>query len=171
MVMEIAGKNSTESADFSGPLPRLWLVFFSDAHEGSWWRAFLRRGFGHVSAAAWYADAQRWVWFNPTWRGLVIEAAEAEAFGPRFEQLVSSASAILRVRSRYERTGLPAAFWCVGAVKALLGISSRALSPYGLYRHLLARGAEIVEAPARRHDGVAVFPQDSAGGSGHQAAA
>lgn len=129
------------------PLPRLWLVFFGEAVTPAWWRFLLKPGFRHVSAAAWYDDQQRWVWFNPTWRGTVIELYAPSEFDARLGQLAGTSSAILRVRSRFDRGGAPAASHCVGAVKALLGIRSRALRPYALFRHLLDNAAEIVEVP------------------------
>jgi len=129
------------------PPPRMWLVFFGEADGAWWWTRFLRPGFRHVCAAAWYPGQDRWVYFNPAGRGTVIEVASDTEFGPRFEHLVRTSAAILRVRGAQNRNGHPAAFFCVGAIKALLGVRSCALGPFGLYRHLLVRGAEIVARP------------------------
>lgn len=129
------------------PLPRLWLIFFGDADRAWWWTRLFRPGFRHVSAAAWFADTERWVYFNPTGPGTVIQVATDAEFGPRFQQLVQDSTAILRMPSRHSRGMCPAAFFCVGAIKALLGVKSRALTPFGLFRHLVAEGAEIVERP------------------------
>lgn len=130
------------------PLPRLWLVFFSDTDSAWWWTRFFRPGFRHVCAACWYAGADRWVYFNPTRRGLVIDVLTDAEFGPRFQQLIDDSEAIVRVRSAYVRREMPAAFFCVGAIKALLGARGRALTPFGLFRHLLATGAELVPRPS-----------------------
>jgi hypothetical protein len=56
---------------------------------------------------------------------------------------------VLRVASRRDRLNAPAFGFCGGSMKALLGIRSWALTPRGLYRELLRRGAETVhmEAP------------------------
>lgn len=136
-----------EPVPYVETLKRRWLIFFSDTDHRRWWSRFLRPGFRHVSAAAWFATEERWVYFNPTARGLVIEIATDADFGPRFQQLVERSAAILAVHSAFARTGFPATFYCVGAIKALLGIKARALSPLGLFRHLLATGAEVVERP------------------------
>jgi hypothetical protein len=154
------------------PLPRLWLIFFSDAGAGSWWRCLFRPGFRHVSAAAWFAGAERWVYYNPTWRGTVIDVATDAEFGPRFQQMVDDSTAILRVRSGYDRGNAPAVTYCVGAIKALLGIRSCALGPWGLYRHLLATGAEVVSRPSEDTLDVTVETStSSARGSGDHGAA
>lgn len=127
------------------PPRRLWLVFFSSADPLSWWSRLMPKGFGHVCAASWFDDTQRWVHVNPTWRGLVIEVMTAEEFGTRFAQLVGRSAAVLRMASSHDRHGMPATFYCVGAIKALLGVDSRALLPRGLHRDLVRKGAEIVE--------------------------
>jgi hypothetical protein len=147
---------SNPTAKINTPLPRLWLIFFGEAGAGWWWTWFFRRGFRHVCAASWYAGAERWVYFNPVARGTVVEVMTDAEFGPRFQQLIRDSSAILRMRTVHERSNPPAAFFCVGAIKGLLGIKACALGPWGLYRHLLARGAEIVPRP--REDDIGLCP-------------
>jgi hypothetical protein len=105
--------------------PRLWLIFFGEAGAGWWWTWFFRRGFRHVCAASWYAGAERWVYFNPVARGTVLEVMTDAEFGPRFQQLIRDSSAILRMRTVHERSNPPAAFFCVGAIKGLLGIKGK----------------------------------------------
>lgn len=127
------------------PQPRLWLVCFSDS-RATWWSPFLATGFRHVSAAAWYEEAQRWVYVDPTRRGLVVEIWTEDEFGRRLGQLMHDSTVILRVPSRRDMQAMPGfTWWCVGSIKALLGIRARALVPRGLYRHLLTIGAETVE--------------------------
>lgn len=128
-------------------LPRLWLVFFSSGHVPSWWSRFLRPGFRHCCAASFYSDLGLWVYFNPTRRGTVIQIFTPDEFGPRFQGLINESAAIVRVRSQHCRRSASAAFFCVGAIKALLGIRSGALVPMGLYRDLLRIGAEQVVIP------------------------
>lgn len=132
------------------PIPRLWLVFFSEGDAPAWWKVFFARGWRHVQAAAWYAEQERWVWYNPTWRGTVIELYRADEFDGRLGQLATDATAVLRVRSGFARSSAPAAWHCVGAVKALLGLKTCALGPKALHDHLLGIGAETVEVPGGR---------------------
>jgi hypothetical protein len=129
------------------PIDRLWLVFFGEAEGAPWWSWFCAPGYRHVSACAWFADQERWVYVNPTRRGTVILLYREDEFGGRMTQLVNSSSYILRVRSSLARSATPFGWWCTGAIKALLGVRSRALSPRGLRDHLLRHGAEVVEMP------------------------
>lgn len=129
------------------PPARLWLLFFCDPRGVAWWCRILRPGFRHCVAASWYADTERWVVFNPTRCGTVIEVWTAEQFPARLDQYLAESSAVLRVASRHDRRAAPAMAWCVGQVKALLGVRSAALTPWRLYRALLARGAEPVIVP------------------------
>lgn len=154
------------------PMPprRLFLVFFGDAATPVWWSRLFRRGFRHVSAAAWYADQERWVYVNPTRRGTVVEVWRSDEFDGRLAQLAEASTAALRFGQQYGRGMTPWAFHCVGAVKAILGVRCLALSPYGLYRALLARGAEpacvglIAERSAPcRHDAAIQQPEDAGG--------
>lgn len=129
------------------PVDRLWLVFFGEAEGAPWWSRFLSPGYRHVTACAWYDDQQRWVYFNPTRRGLVILLYREDEFGGRFTQLMNSSSCVLRVTSTQSRSSTPFGWWCTGAVKALLGVRSRALSPRSLRDHLLRHGAEPLHMP------------------------
>lgn len=128
-------------------LSRLWLLFFGECDSANWWARLFRPGFRHIRAAAWFDGAQRWVYFDPCGMGTDIQVLTDAEFGPRFSRLVATSAAILRVRSRFGRRNAPAACFCVGQIKALLGIRVCALGPYSIYRHLLREGAEIVEAP------------------------
>ncbi len=115
----------------SEPPRRLWLIFFK---KGGW----------HVSAASYYADVGVWVYVDAVRTGLVVEVWPPERFGDRLAQLLDSSEAVLRMPSAVDRKRPPFSWWCVGAVKALLGVRSRALLPRQLYRHLLNNGAECV---------------------------
>lgn len=126
------------------PTCRLWLVFFSDPVGTHWWARFFKRGYRHVSAACWYDLEQRWVYFNPARNGINIQLFSGEQGWELFGQLMTTSTIALRVRSEFDRRNTPAAWYCVGAIKALLGIRSRALSPFQLRDHLLQRGAELV---------------------------
>jgi hypothetical protein len=126
---------------------REWLIFFSECRSTAWWARVFRPGWRHVAAAAYFAGAERWLYFDPVAPGLHVDVDDGEAFHARYEHLMRTSTAVLRFASQHERGAMPATFFCVGAIKALVGIRSRALSPRALYRDLLARGAEIVKAP------------------------
>lgn len=141
------------------PIPRLWIVFFSDA-SGRWWTKAFRPGFRHVFAAAWFADQERWVVFDPLRHGLVLQVLRGDEFN--YGALLAASHTAVRINARFERLAIPPVFYCVGAVKALLGLRSAAVTPYGLYRALRRIGAEIVERPCV--GGVAPSPAPSQNG-------
>lgn len=131
------------------PPARLWLVFFLPG--SNWWCRFLRKGYGHVTAMSWFAAEKKWVCVDPLSKGTVIELWDPEDVPRRLGQLAHDATLVLRMRSRHDLKRSPVDFWCVGAVKGILGLRCRALFPYGLSKHLLANGAEIVERPDGKH--------------------
>lgn len=128
-------------------IDRLWLVFFCEAEGSPWWARLLAPGYRHVVACAWFAEQERWVYFNPTRRGTVILLYREEEFGGRLQQLIDTSACCLRVRATLARDTTPFGWWCVGAIKALIGSRSRALRPLALRDHLLAEGAEVVVMP------------------------
>lgn len=141
----------------SGGTPRLWLVFFSEPDRPAWWARVLRPGFRHVYAVSYFADQQRWVYFDPSRFRTAIHLFTAEQAPEAIARMMVPATAILRVASRADRLNAPAFPWCVGQIKGLLGIRSWAVTPHGLYLALLARGAEAVmlESPCVAADGEA----------------
>lgn len=152
--------------------PRLWLVFFGNNDGCAWWARLLRPGFRHVSAACFYADQERWVYYNPLRTGTAIEIYTGDEFDARLGILIAESTAVLRVVSRFERRATPAAWHCVGAIKALLGVRSCALGPKGLHDHLRAIGAEVVEVPPSVRNFRELRPAPAAcGGSGGEAPA
>lgn len=126
--------------------PRLWLIFFGNSVP-TFLSRWLRPGFRHVAAASYFADQDRWVYVDACRSGTVVEVCRQDEFQDRFASLMMNSSHILRVTARRERKRTAATFYCVGAIKALLGLNSRALSPYGLFQDLLRTGAEEVEKP------------------------
>lgn len=130
------------------PPRRLWVVFFSNADGPYWWSRLLRPGYRHVEAASWFPDQQRWVHVRPTAKGLRIDLYGRDEFDGRLGQLAEDSTLILRMPANPEGPAMPGLTWfCVGTIKALLGVRSRALLPWGLAKYLLRIGAEVVENP------------------------
>jgi hypothetical protein len=61
-----------------------------------------------------------------------------------YDHLMATNSHVLRFAARRERRRTAPIFYCTGAMKALLGIDSPAVTPHGLYQDLLLCGAECV---------------------------
>lgn len=123
------------------PPRRLWLVFFGETKGSYWWTRLFKPGFRHVCAAAYYADRRHWVYFDPTRPGISIRLFTDDEWSGPFSTLLTSCK-VVRFKGQYSRRSSPPSWFCVGAIKALLGIESRALTPYQLYRDLLRQGGE-----------------------------
>ena len=124
-----------------------WLVFFGPAPPG-WWSWCLDARFQHVAAAGYDYDTDTWAFVDPGRAGTMIELARGPAADHRLGAMAHAAAPhVLRVRARACRRIAPPMLSCTAAIKALLGLRSRALVPAGLYRDLLRQGAEIVEVP------------------------
>ena len=146
---------------------RNWLVFFGNAPKDSVAR-LLRPGFQHVCAVGCDAEHRVWVFYDPSAQGTRIDAMPwGEAVDRRLGEIAAASPYCLRFAPAGERRFVPPVFSCTGAIKALLGVRSSALSPYQLYRHLLVRGAEIVEVGS----GVVRGAEGPAGRSGGEAGA
>ena len=128
---------------FNIPMPRMWTICFADNAGAAWWAKFLRPGFQHVRACCYFAAEDRWIYFNSTRRGTIIEIYTPKAFEPRFAQIIEDSSLILAIPSAYNLRHTAISAYCVGAVKSLLGLNSWAITPYQLARALIRRGAEI----------------------------
>lgn len=131
------------------------MVFFGQAEKPGAMTWFLRDGFRHVAAAAWFDKTRRWVFFDPARNGTQIVVLDNATGLVKLERWMACSSAILAVVSNPVRNRPPPFAYCVGHVKALLGLRSRALSPRGLFQHLVRHGAEILRAPEHSH-GLAV---------------
>jgi hypothetical protein len=113
------------------------VIFSAEADSPAWWARFLRPGFRHVYAVSYFADQERWVCVDPARNRLMVELFTAEQAPRVLARMMETAGAVLRVASRRDRLNAPAFGFCGGAMKALLGIRSWALTPRGLYRDLL----------------------------------
>jgi hypothetical protein len=127
-------------------LRRSWLIFFSEGEPG-FWRFFTRRGFRHVDAAAYFADQDRWVFIIPERKRLVVEVKRPDEAGHRLAHMRNNATAAVRFNGQEARRFAPIGVGCVGIVKGMLGIKSRALVPFQLYADLLRQGAEVIDVP------------------------
>jgi hypothetical protein len=130
-----------------------WLVFFGEGDAYAWWDIFTRKGFRHVAAAACDPGRRLWIVFDPTRSGIRIEVFgwDDPGIDARLgELLFATGGRYLRVKAGGARSRQPLLFGCVGALKALLGVRCAAVTPYGVFKHLRAQGAEIVDVGVRQ---------------------
>ena len=98
--------------------------------------------FRHVSAFTYIPGVAAWVMVDCQWGGMRI------AFIPRLAVLIAytSGCTVVKFDRRYQRFALASrfGFYCVPAIKQLLGLSCVAATPDALYRHLIRHGGELI---------------------------
>ncbi|MCA0451219.1 MAG: hypothetical protein LCH62_15855 [Proteobacteria bacterium] len=119
-----------------------WFVVFQDANR-IFVHRWLKPGFRHCWAFAWDEPAGRWLVFEPLFDGMFLRTVDGDLMGATIAQ---PGNTIVLAQCEYAVATRPALLaTCVSAMQALLGLRSRrALTPYGLYRTLLASGAVVV---------------------------
>lgn len=128
--------------------PLTWLVLFQSSTSRRWIDRLVPGRFKHVMAFGWVEKAKAWVSYDvQLGRTHILLMAEAdgekkigEAFGRDADAALLRCAVRLSPRPRL----MPSGFWCVPAIKHLLGLRSGALRPDALWRDCLAQGAEIV---------------------------
>lgn len=124
--------------------PQRWLLIFETKCDWRFARLIPGR-FKHVFTVGYCADIDTWMVYSVERDGTKIGAWRP---GDDFERWLSGVvphAGVLRVEAAGTATRMPwFTFWCVPAVKHLLGLRSGALWPDQLWRYCLANGAEIV---------------------------
>lgn len=119
-----------------------WYVVFVGANA-TFVHRLLKPGFQHCWAFGWDAEADRWIVFNPGFDGIAVRALPHARFPELLAKLAAERATVVLARSMMQpstRLRIPAT--CVTAIEALLGLACRrALTPWRLYRNLLACGA------------------------------
>jgi hypothetical protein len=120
--------------------PTYWNVVFHPSQSRAA-RFFLGR-FQHVSAFSYVPGVHAWILYDCQWGGTRI------AFVPHLPLLVAytRGCTVIKFDRLYNRFALSSrlGFYCVPAIKQLLGLSCVAATPDGLYRHLVKHGGELL---------------------------
>jgi hypothetical protein len=148
--------------------PTAWLLIFNVSTGLPWLDGLIPGFFKHVSAVGWVSDAQVWIFYDVSWRRTSLKVLPDKE-GSRCYALAQRGNGVLKVAVDVERRGAAmfrAGFWCVPAMKHLIGSRSGALRPDRLWRDLVASGAEVFS-----NDGIAAGSNGSnrrgkAGGAG-----
>lgn len=122
--------------------PQFWMVFFGPGQNPGALARCLPRGWQHVCCASFQPESGMWVYVNPARDRTYILALTPDKFNGHFDYLLLTSTAILQFPAQDRRRFSPTWASCVGTVKGIVGIRSWAFTPYGLYRDLLALGAE-----------------------------
>lgn len=126
--------------------PAAWLILFGATTGKPWLDRIIPGRFKHVSAAGWVAGAKTWVFYDAAWRRTSLKLLPDKE-GDRYYAVKQRGHGVLKVEADPDVRGralFRAGFWCVPAVKHLLGSRSGALRPDRLWHDLVAAGAEII---------------------------
>jgi hypothetical protein len=140
--------------------PAYWNVVFHPS-QSRLARIFLGR-FQHVSAFTYVPGFGAWIMYDCQWGGIRIGLI------PRLNVLVAYTRNCAVVK--FDRVYKPFAIWsrfgfyCVPAIKQLLGLSCVAATPDELYRHLIKHGGELISGQCV-HTAAAAAGSDVAAGT------
>jgi hypothetical protein len=116
--------------------PTYWNVVFHPSVTGL--NRLLLGRFQHVSAFTYIPGVGAWILYDCQWGGTRI------AFLPRLNVLIAytRGCAVVKFDRIYKPTLLAGrlGFYCVSAVKQLLGVRCQSILPDGLYRYLIRNG-------------------------------
>lgn len=132
--------------------PRQWTVVF-DRRAATWWMNKAPIGkYKHVRAFGYVSEAKAWIFYDVSLDRTTIQmACDQHAMTLMGEWLAKADAILMPAADR----GFPAprlGFWCVQAIKHLIGLRSGALLPDALWRDCLRAGGEIVAHEAGSTD-------------------
>ena len=133
--------------------PSSWLLVFHTKCRTPWVNRLVIGRYKHVSAVGWVANAQSWVFYDPTLQRTQILVLP-DQLGIETYARLAVGNAVLQMPVLERRGSARLGFWCVPAIKHLVGLRSGALRPDVLWRDCLANGAkEICQDRRRAADG------------------
>jgi hypothetical protein len=123
--------------------PDYWNVVFHPS-QGRTARILLGR-FQHVSAFTYVPGFRAWLCYDVQWSGMRLAMFSMPAALTVFVHYTKNC-AIIKFDRNYGQLGLMSrlGFYCVPAIKQLLGLSCVAVTPDGLYRHLIKHGGSLI---------------------------
>ena len=144
--------------------PDTWFIVFHPVSATTWLNRLPLR-FRHVSAFAYVHAAGCWLLYDVQFwatRHIVLpDNAGALDFLAGFTE---GCTVLHMKRAGPSHLWFRAGFWCVPAIKHLLGLRSGALLPSGLFRSCLRAGAKIIHGPPEVRSAGRSEPAIAAGG-------
>jgi len=124
-----------------------WVIAFHKTTESRWVRWLACGRYKHVSAFGYIRDLDAWIFFD--WRYSTVDITAAHGTeATRLLNFYTADADLLGMAPRKVSRGLRVGFWCVPAIRQLVGIRGSALRPDALWRDCLRQGAEIVHESA-----------------------
>lgn len=130
--------------------PSVWYLAFHRRAARRWIKWLACGRYAHVSAFCFVRELECWLLYDVTLTGtrIVLMPACREADRRLAEHVDDADLLTMPVQPRAVRWSFLASFYCVPAIKHLIGLSSGALRPQGLYRDCLANGGKPVDGSA-----------------------
>ncbi len=136
--------------------PLSWLLVFVSATTMPWLDRLIIGRFKHVMAFGWVEETQTWLCYDiQIGRTRILSLPDEVGSDLIAVKLGGDAgSGALRVAAReVPPSVLRIGFWCVPAMKRLVGLKSGALRPDALWRDCIASGAEVIHDAKRSPSG------------------
>lgn len=118
--------------------PKTWVLVF--AREGEGWARYVPGRYKHVRAYAYLPGMKAWILYDPHRSGVDIKVIHDRKEALTALYHFTWQSDLMRFPASPGRTFFPVFFTCVGAIKHLIGLRSRALILGTFHRHCLAAG-------------------------------
>jgi hypothetical protein len=127
--------------------PEAWFIVFHPVSATRWLNRLPMR-FRHVSAFAYVHAAGCWLIYDVQfWGTRHILLPDNPAALDFLADFTARCTVLHMRRPGPSRLWFRVGFWCVPAIKHLLGLRSSALLPNGLYRSCLRAGAKVIHGP------------------------
>lgn len=132
--------------------PDTWFVVFHPTAAAAWMNRLPIGRFKHVSAFAYVHGIKAWLICDVQLHAFRLIALRDNQDALDALATITAGCTVLHLKRKdgakpFFRIG----FWCVPALKHLLGLRSSALRPDGLYRDCLRAGAKIIHEPPVLH--------------------
>lgn len=125
--------------------PIRWTLCF-DETGGHWLSRWIPGRFKHVRAFGFVPVQDIWIFYDVTLKGTVLRAARFNtAAAGRLLSAWSANSQLVSIEPVAQSRRFPCGFWCVTAIKHLIGLRSGALRPDALWRDCLEHGAVTLD--------------------------
>jgi hypothetical protein len=125
-----------------------WIIAFHRSTESRWVRFFACGRYKHISAFGYVPQLDQWIFFD--WRYSTVDIIVAHGTeATRFINFYTADADLLGMEPRKTGRGFRIGFWCVPAIKQLIGIRGGALRPDALWRDCVRQGAEVLHESAR----------------------
>ena len=129
--------------------PARWHLAFQRSTESRWVRWLAMGRHKHVSAFGYIPEVDHWVFFDWRFRHIDIIVARGDGATQLIAYYTRDADLLQMAPRKDGRPVHRFGFWCVPAIKHLVGISGGALRPSALWRDCIAQGAEILHENPR----------------------